>query len=391
MPKDEKNSNNTNRPEIRSPGIVTQILRQFTILLAALFFVGLLVFGTATLHMRANAEKAPVPHPPITVETTRIVQKTGFVERSYYVGRLEPARQTALSFERSGLVTNVERDESDTVRKGEIVAVLDTDQLLVRRSQLEARQRELEARRKFALSTKSRRVKLKTQGWSTGERLDAALANVDELAASLDQVKAQIKAIDIDLRKSKLVAPFDGVIAERSIDEGAVVSAGTPIVQLLEAAHRQARIGLPPEKANKLIEGRDYVLKARDQRLTGKLVARRPDLQSGTRTITTLFDVKGAEKISFGELVTLEFEAEVPEQGAWIPLTALKEGKRGLWTIFTVIENEGQNIIHSEAVEILHAKDQEVFVRGTFSEGDLVLSNGINRVTRGQRVALAKE
>lgn len=378
---------------VRGPiiSILAKIFGKLAILFTAVMFIGLLGLGTTLLHIRAGVEKPPQAHPALTVNTTRIIQQDSYIEQSYYVGRLEPARQTALGFERSGLITIVSRDESDSVRKGEILAELDTAQLEARRNQLVASQRELEARKKFALSTKQRRTKLNQKGWATGERLDQAQADVDQLTAAIDRIKAQINGIDIDIRKSKLVAPFDGIISSRSIDEGAVVAAGTPVLTLLEASHRQARIGLPPEQANKLDHNQSYILRARKHRLTGKIVAYRPDLQPGTRTVTVLFDVSGAEAIRFGELVTLELETKVPLKGAWLPLTALKEGKKGLWTILTVVGEGKDKIIRSEAVEILHANDQSAYVRGTYMPDAMVLTNGINRVTEGQRVALVKE
>ena len=63
--------------------------------------------------------------------------------------------------------------------------------------------------------------------------------------AGIDRVKAQIASIDIDIAKSKITAPFDGIVSSRLIDEGAVVAAGTPLLTVLEADRRQARIGLP--------------------------------------------------------------------------------------------------------------------------------------------------
>jgi RND family efflux transporter MFP subunit len=359
--------------------------------LAALVFVALMAGGISFLHIRANAEKAADAHPPITVETTPFKLMPGYTENSHYVGRLEAGRRTALAFERGGLIVEVAKDEGQSVQLQETVASLDVALLQASRRQLLAQIRELQARRTLAKLTLERQEKLRTKGWSPDVRFDEAQASVAELTAAIERVEAQIGSIDIDLHKSVLRAPFDGVVAERSIDEGAIVAAGTPVLTLLETRQRQVRVGLPPEQAGELDPAREYKLRSGDRLLSGTLAAKRPDLAPGTRTATALFDVTGAEDLPFGEIVTLEFDTEIHEQGGWLPLSALKEGNRGLWIVMTAEEKGGETLVRNESVEILSARDQTVFVRGTLQDGALVITNGGNRVIDGQRIALARE
>lgn len=360
--------------------------------LTSLLFIALMAGGITALHMRASAEKADETHPPVTVETAPFELIESYTEAFQYVGRLEPARQTALAFERAGLVLDVARDEGDIVAKHETVAALDIAQLQVSRAQLQAQIREFQARRRLAELTLERQQQLRSSGWSPDQRFDEATASVAELTASIERVEAQIGAIDIDIRKSILRAPFEGLVAERSIDEGAVVSAGMPVVTLLEAGRRQARIGLPPDEAVKLRPDQQYKLRSGSREFTGKLAAKRPDIQPGTRTATALFDVTGADDLAFGEIITLELETKVHERGGWLPLTALKEGARGLWTVMTVTSGkDGETLVRSEAVEVVYARDQRVYVRGTLQDGARVITNGGNRVINGQLIALAAE
>ena len=360
-------------------------------MLIALIFIGAMGLGIWTLHSRAGAKPAPKKHPPVAVETQILEPQPSYRATSSYVGRLEPARQTDLAFERGGLVLNVHPEEGSIVKKGDIVAELDTDQLKASRQQLEAQQRELEARRNLAILTRKRKRKLRDKGWSPDQRFDEANANVEELNAAIERIAAQIKSIDIDIQKSKLIAPFSGTISARAIDEGSVIAAGTMIVRLLETSRIEARIGLPPEVAQTLDEIKEYKLRAGTQYFKAKLSARRPDLQFGTRTVTVLFDVVGEQTLLFGDIVTLELETTVSEQGTWLPLTALKEGHKGLWTVLVVESTTDDFIVRSEAVEILHANGPLVYARGTFKPGARILVNGTNRVTSGQRVAIAKD
>jgi len=365
------------------------LMRQLATLLMAAVFLGLAVAGVAALHERSGAEPLPGAHPPVAVKTLKLEIEPSYREVVRYVGRLEAARQTALAFERPGLVTKVRKDEGHRVAAGDVVAMLDTSQLEASRNQREAQIRELEARLELARLTLDRQVKLRKNGWSPEQRLDEASTALDELSAAMDRVKAQIESIDIDIQKSQLKAPFDGVIAARSIDEGAVIVAGTPILTVLEDGHRQLRVGLPPEVAAKLDEAKSYRVQTSAGPAEARLYASRPDLQSATRTVTALFDVTTGEATPFGEIVTLVLERDIQERGAWVPLVALQESDRGLWSLLTVAVQDGEPVVRREAAEVLHVDGAHAYVRGTFEPGASVIANGTNRVVPGQRVALA--
>lgn len=359
--------------------------------LAGVAFAGLAAGGIAGLHWRAAADPQTSSPPAVAVSTIRAKVEPGYDRTATFTGRLEASRQTPLAFERAGLVVAVTRDEGDEVKAGDTVATLDTAQLRVSRQQLEARRRELEAQRQLAELTLGRQSQLSLQGWSADQRRDEAQATVSQLGAAIEQVQAQLASLDVDLSKSKLVAPFDGRVGARTIDDGAVVAAGTPVLTLIETSRPQARIGLPPDVARMLDERRTYTLRSGGRALSAKIVARRPDLETGTRTLTVLFELVGNTDATLGDLVTLELPTRIEERGAWLPIAALKEGRRGLWTILVLDDPQGAPRVRSEAVEVLDTRADQAFVRGTFRDGDHVIKAGTSRVIAGQRVALAAE
>jgi len=107
---------------------------------------------------------------------------------------------------------------------------------------------------------------------------------------------------------------------------------------------------------------------------------------NGTRLRTVTLT---GDDLSFGEIVTLLLEREIDERGAWVPLAALQESDRGLWSLLTVAEEDSKSIVRREAAEVLHVDGAHAYVRGTFEPGASVIANGTNRIVPGQRVALA--
>ncbi len=365
------------------------ISNAFGVTLAVGLAIGLTVSGVFTLHSRAENVAATTANPPISVTTTKISWTDHYDVERNFIGRLEPARQTSVAFERGGLVTRVAVDEGDKVKRGAVIAELDTARLKANRTELLARKSELQARRSLAMATMKRQSQLKTQGWSPKQRFDEARFSVQELDAGIARVDAQISALDIDIEKSLLRAPYDGEVASRSIDEGSVVAAGTRILELLEAGNQLARIGVSPEAAAKLVVGRSYALKSGSRSMNAKLKAVRSDLETGTRTVTAVFAMSGKAEVQFGDVVSLAMERQVNTRGFWLPTTALSEGLKGLWTVLLVEKKGDGHVIRREVVEVLHVRGNEAFARGGLSTGDHIVSVGANRVTPGQRVARA--
>ena len=91
-----------------------------------------------------------------------------------------------------------------------------------------------EARLSLMASTRERTLEalelnaVSTQRWDEADRGYAAQEAV------VRRVAAQIESVDVDIAKSRLRAPFSGVVSRRFVDEGAVVSAGEPLFRLLE-------------------------------------------------------------------------------------------------------------------------------------------------------------
>ncbi|MGI9463435.1 MAG: hypothetical protein ACR2OM_05825, partial [Aestuariivirgaceae bacterium] len=93
-----------NAPESKSPGFGSRLLRGFLAGCTALAIVAATAGGIAALQYRASTEPQPEQHQPLAVTTLPVKMQDQYVTRTRYVGRLEPARQTSLAFERAGLV-----------------------------------------------------------------------------------------------------------------------------------------------------------------------------------------------------------------------------------------------------------------------------------------------
>jgi len=361
--------------------------------LALVLLVGGGVFvGVETLRQRAEARigEALAQPAPLPVATTRLIPESGYTVEDRFLGRLEPARRAALAFERGGLVAEVLVDEGDVVAAGDPVARLDVAALEAERLRLVAQQAQVAAALDLARRTLERQEALGDRGHASTQRLDEAQLSAAVEAARVREIEAALARLDVDLVKSTLVAPFAGTIGARAADPGAVVAAGAPVVDIHETGAPIARIGVAPAAARDLRPGARATLTIDGAAVPARLVAIRPDLDPATRTVTALFEPLGPTRAAFGANVELRLPRQIEEPGYWVPIAALVEGRRGLWSVLVAaaMPGEGARVVR-ETVEVLHVADERAFVRGTLAPGAALVAGGAHRVAPGQRVLLA--
>jgi len=334
-------------------------------------------------------QQATVTQLPVATVTAEYVPSY-HIQRAFS-GRIVARRSSHIGFERAGLLTEVLVDDGDSVSQGQVLAKLDIEPLQLQRRELLAQRDEVQARLKLAKLVQQRRAKLLKTNHSSKQQYDEARFEVEAVAAQLSGLTTAIRAIDLDLKKSKLLAPFAGKIASRLVDEGVVVNAGQVVMQLLEANQLEARIGLPSRFLGDVPLQSQQTVTVNTQTFNGTVSHILPNLDINSRTVTVVLKLDAsASAIPPGELVRLHLQESVAKAGAWLPTTALSEGLRGLWTVYAVQNTdvaETQQVIRRE-VEVLHVETDQVFVRGTLQTGDTVIATGPHRVVPGQLVRI---
>ena len=390
------------RPRFRTP--------RPTLILAGLgLALALPAALVATVRGAADpAEPTAAPSGPagLGVLTLRVEPAPGFGRRRVYTGRVEPFRHADLGFERAGLLRQVLVREGDPVRAGEVLARLDSALLEAKRAELDAALRTAEADLALAQATLKRYQGSVDQGAVTRQALDEAREGARSAAAGLELARARIASVDLDITKSALRAPFDGTVTRRGADEGRVLGAGEPVLRVQEAAAPEIRVGVAGPLADTLHPGAEYRLTWRGRALPARLRAILPELDGAARTVDALFvpldpEALAATGLRPGELVELELSQWVEEPGAWLPLTALTEGSRGLWSAYAVEramedaaavrareigQAAGGGRLAVRPLEVLYQEGDRVFVRGPLAAGETLVATGLHRVVPGQLV-----
>ncbi len=381
------------RTKIETPGLGQRIGKVFRLAGRVIVTVGVIAaavlavrFGSSELGQRADAAPTPDAAAVIPVSARPLVQEAGYLVTRAFIGQVEPQRTVAMSFELPGRLNEVSVKEGDRVERDQVLATQDTSLLASEKTRLVASRDAAEAQLRFARQTVDRSRELSQRGFTSQAGLDEVLARQDELNARIAEVDASLENVAIRMAKSRIIAPFAGRVTERLVDGGETLAAGQRVLELVELRKPQVRIGLPLEVTEDRLRG--AMIEIVGAAYPTRLVTLRPDIDPVTRTRTAIFEIEAIEQPAFGQTARLILPEIVEANGLWLPVTSLKEGVRGQWTVLLI---DPEMIVRAATVEILHAESDRVFVRGAFPEGTLLLGEGPQRVTVGQSVTIADQ
>lgn len=344
----------------------------------------------SSLSARVNAAEGPDPA-PLAVVSAMPLHMVDTVDISRrFAGQFEAPQETALGFEEGGTIAAVHVREGDVVAEGDVLAVLDTRLLLAERDRLAASRMALEAQAELARRTNDRQQALLAEGHVTAQRVDETSLQLAQLTASMAEVDAAIAALDVRLGKTEIRAPFAGRVGTRALDTGAVASAGAPVVTLLEEGPARFRVGLDPALAATMTPGLQVQIDTGLSTIPARLSHLSPGLDAATRSRIAFFDVEAEVSPPSRATGEVEVTEVVQAHGAWAPLSALRQGPRGTWLVMTVTE-DAQPVIGVEAAEVLYLDEDRAFIRGSFTDGTMILPAGTHRVVPGEPVRVAME
>lgn len=355
--------------------------------LAAALALVVVIVAVSSLRGADAGPGAAVTAEPIPVDALSADYSDITLIESAYPGLVEARRSSALGFETGGRVAEITADVGDRVVAGQSLARLDTRALAASLAAARAQAVAADAQARLAEVTLERRRTLVEQGHVSAQALDQAEADFNAARASAAASRAAADQVSVQIELATLTAPYDAVIIARSLDEGSVAAPGGAVLTLVEDSALEVRVGLPADEARKVTPGELYPFEIAGERRTARLRAQTGVISPGARSVEAVFALEDAAGVESGAVARLILSTELRQRGFWAPLSALSEGRRGLWSVYALVEKDDAWRLEPRPVEILHSEDDRVFLTGAVEEGSLILSAGVHRVTPGQRVA----
>lgn len=197
----------------------------------------MIVGGFAVLALGACKEKkaAMPPAPPpakVTVETVRQADAAYYDE---YPATVTALNQVELRPQVSGFVSAVHFKDGDRVRKGQLLYSVDDQLYAANYQQAVAALQVQEANANKAKKDAERYHELDKNDAIAKQVVDNADAALEVARKQADAARANIRAVQTNVRYTKVYAPFDGVIGISSVKTGAAVTAGQTILNTVSS------------------------------------------------------------------------------------------------------------------------------------------------------------
>ena len=349
------------------------------------------IFTQPTRAIPVTSSESPL----LTVQTSTMNRVHQYTLKRTFIGRVEAARNTDLGFELAGKISSILVDEGARVAQGQVLAYLDTDRLLARKAELISALSQTKANLILADITYRRYKKIVHASAVSKQQLDEAKENFMDTRAAVELARARIKSIDVEIEKSTLYAPFDANITHRNVDEGQVISAGSPLLRLQEVTSPEIRVGVAGLIVDSIQVGQIIPVEVGQVSLRALVKAIVKVRDGRSRTVDVILSLhKPPAHIRPGDLARIELDMKVDVAGYWVPISALSEDVRGIWSIYTLEPasspgNSTHRVVHRRTIEILHAESDRVFVQGYFEHDDQVITDGLQRIVPDQLVQMS--
>ena len=209
------------------------------------------------------APSAPVDQPPAAKPA--LSTPAEFVA----MGPIVVEQELDVTSLRDGVVSELLADVDSPVRKGQLLARLDDRQLVAEREAAEHKVRSIQADVKnWESEVKVREVDLQRSeqmlkdGIETQQQVDhdrynltATRYELERESENLMNARSSLEAIELELEKTRIIAPFNAVVARRYVRQGQRVAAGDKLFWVTAVEHLQVRFTVPERYSRSLKVG----------------------------------------------------------------------------------------------------------------------------------------
>lgn len=315
-----------------------------------------------------------------TVKTYTVIPY-GENKTASFPGKVKASSEVNLAFRISGPITRVMVKEGEHVRKGQILAEMDSRDYEIQYSATEAEYKQVKA--------EAERIIGLYQKESVAEN------DHDKAVAGLQQITSKYNAHKNALADTKLRAPFDGYVQKRYFDKDETVSAGIAIFSLISTQSPEVVINIP---ASDFIQRDKFdTFHCTFDIYPGKVfpldlisISRKANLNQLYTVRLKINPALGAEMPSPGmaTMVTINYQPE-NEYTVSIPVTAIFQidGQSHAW-----VYDNGQQNVSARKINLSEVlSDGTAVISEGLKSGEIIISAGVHSLSDGQKVKPLEE
>ncbi|SMF57846.1 RND family efflux transporter, MFP subunit [Alteromonadaceae bacterium Bs31] len=307
----------------------------------------------------------------------------GEKSRRIFPGTIESAVQSELAFRVGGQLEKLPAVPGTVFKTGALLAELDD-------SEYQNTLKDRQAKYSLAKSQYEKIIQLSQQN-------HVSPTKVDEAEAGLKEAQAALSVAEDNLKHTRLLAPFDGVVANLRTENHQVVNPHETILQLRAEDQLDVRFNIPESLLGKLkhiddpsdvcVQVRFNVYPAKAYPACFKEFESTPDRL--TRTYSVVHRMPPIREFTALPGMAVEVDLDLSEllrekftQGVLIPLSAVFEegGQSFVWRV------DANGNVQKRPVEIGGIQDEKMLVTSGLEPNEALVSVGVSYIHEGMRV-----
>jgi RND family efflux transporter MFP subunit len=336
----------------------------------------------------ANGAGAADPTVTVGPESTATAVRDTISSGPLLSGELRAAREATVRAKMAGSVLEVTVDEGQRVQRGAVIARIEArplqDALASSQSSIRSAEQVLQVAEREA-----ERTETLVKGGALADRdLELARNAVAGAQAQVADARARLASVRQQLDDAVVTAPISGVISDRPVNAGDVVSPGAPLVTIIDPSSMRLEASVQSEALAVLrlqmpveFEVRGYP----GQRFEGRIERISPAADPVTRQVTLFVAIPNVG----GQLVSGLFaEGRVTTESRValvVPATAVELAGPQPWAV-RVRDGKAERV--SVTVGIRDDRRERIEIVSGLDDGDILLTGAAHMVTPGTPIKL---
>ncbi|MBP3944019.1 efflux RND transporter periplasmic adaptor subunit [Sphingobacteriaceae bacterium WQ 2009] len=366
------------------------------LLLAALFIGSTLVWQSCGNKSAGQGAAQQAPAERVVQVTFGQVTEEVVTGVQSYPATAVPLNEAELRAEVSGYITAIYVTDGALVTKGQKLYEIDRTRYIAAVNQAKAALEIAKSNYDKVSRDLVRYRNLAAKDAIAKQTLDYAITDLSNQEAQVASAKAALVTAQTDLNRSTIIAPFTGAVGISQVRQGALVSAGTTILNTLsstnpvavefQVAERDLNQFIALQKGGKtsaisvvLPDGQTYEAAG-----TVSTIDRAVDSQTGTIKVRASFS-NPTNALRAGMNLTLNVNSTSASQELVIPFKAVQD-QLGVYNVFVVTDS---STAEHRQVELGLKIDDKVVVKSGLKAGEKIVTDGIINVQTGVKVTEA--
>jgi multidrug efflux system membrane fusion protein len=366
------------------------------ILIGAVLLV-LITAGVVTfLNRKSESDALAKETEAVSIPTVAVVQPQTEPANDELVlpGNLQAFEESPIFARTNGYLLRWYKDIGSKIKKGELLAAIDTPEIDQELSQARASREQVRSALGLA--------KISADRWANLRKTDSvSQQEADQQASGYQQAQANLAAADANVRRleqlesfKNVYAPFSGVLTRRNVDPGVLINSGAGLTgkELFDIARvdpLRVYVSVPQAYAPNMKAGMKATVTLQEfpgQKFMGTVARTADAIDTATRTLNTEVDVPNKDgKLLPGSFGQVHFATGTSVPRITIPVNAMlfrAEGPR-----VAVVDKD--NTVHLRPISIGRDFGATLEILGGLEVSDRIIINPSDSLEEGQKVHIA--